>query len=121
MRKEEILQLLAFGIWRLSKGRNDVVFDNKPLDPIELVGCLILQVNEYRDAQLKVKPLVSQLPRPLEILALPRLLWHKPSHGMIKVDCDGAWVAHTKSSGTGCVFHNDCGKLLRAGVTRLPC
>ncbi|CAL9004394.1 unnamed protein product, partial [Prunus brigantina] len=35
--RDEFLPRVAFGLWRLWKGRNAVVFENQPLDPLELV------------------------------------------------------------------------------------
>ncbi|XP_021800524.1 uncharacterized protein LOC110744812 [Prunus avium] len=116
---DEILQIVAFGLWRIWKGRNAVVFERQTLDPIDLVRCLRMQTNEYRGAHSATMVLRSELVRPPDVTCPPRRTWQKPLPGSVKANCDGAWVAQTKRGGVGWVIRSEWGELLRAGGRRI--
>ncbi|CAL9030287.1 unnamed protein product [Prunus brigantina] len=101
---DKILQIVAFGLWRIWKGRNEVVFEGQSLDRMDLVRCLLMQTNEYREAHSTTMVLRSELLRPPDQTGPLRRTWQKPPSGSFKANCDGAWVAQTKRGGVGWVI-----------------
>ncbi|XP_020421443.1 uncharacterized protein LOC109949733 [Prunus persica] len=74
---DEILQIVAFGLWRIWKWRNAVVFERQSLDPMDLVRCLFMRTNEYREVHSTTKVLRSELLRPPDKTGPHRRTWQK--------------------------------------------
>ncbi|KAI5340949.1 hypothetical protein L3X38_020223 [Prunus dulcis] len=88
--------------------RNGMVFEGKMSDPRDAVECFQNQVQEFRMAQTRVKPLINELPHPPEAQVEPETSWRKPPSGVFKVNCDAAWVSQTELGIVGCcVIHMD--------------
>ncbi|CAL2239591.1 unnamed protein product [Prunus armeniaca] len=112
---QEILQVVVFGLWRLWKTRNSAVFEGSVMDPTTMVGCLHAQVQEYRAARVAAKPLINELPRPLDRVQQVPTAWTKPPHGWVKANCDGAWLQQTQKGGAGWVIRDSDGWLVQTG------
>ncbi|KAL6289403.1 hypothetical protein ACE6H2_006913 [Prunus campanulata] len=111
----DILQVCAFGLWRIWKTRNGAVFEGMRIDPLDAVECYQNQVQEFRTAQMRIKPLINSLPRPPEAQAEPVTSWRKPPYGMFKVNCDAAWVSQSQMGGVGWVVRDSFGWMVHAG------
>ncbi|XP_034198244.1 uncharacterized protein LOC117613780, partial [Prunus dulcis] len=103
--------MFAFGLWRLWKCRNLAVFEGTIMDPAEVVSCLLHQVAEFQDVQHS-----DQTPSTTLALVTPSLNvgWHKPPVGMVKINCDPAWMAPSKLGGVGWVLRDNFGILIGA-------
>lgn len=73
--EHEVIQMFAFGLWRLWKYRNLAVFEGTIMDLAEVVSCLLHQVAEFQDVQRS-----DQTPSTTLALVTPSLNvgWHKP-------------------------------------------
>ncbi|CAB4313148.1 unnamed protein product [Prunus armeniaca] len=106
----EAIQWFVFGLWRIWKARNSVVFDGVQADPAEAVHLLLQQVSEYRIAKQNLQP------QPLQPASSPvPQSWCKPPPGFLKVNCDAAWSAQRLCGGVGWVIRDSFGLLLCAG------
>ncbi|CAB4273333.1 unnamed protein product [Prunus armeniaca] len=97
----EILQACAFGLWRIWKTRNGMVFEG--------------QVQEFRIARMCVKPLINELPRSPEVQVEPVTSWQKPPSGVFKVNCDATWMAQTGMGSVGWVVRDSYGWMVLVG------
>ncbi|BFG30155.1 hypothetical protein CerSpe_164290 [Prunus speciosa] len=104
----EILQCVVFGLWRLWKSRNSVVFYGCIWDPGDCVDDFHSQMQEYKAAQTSTKPLINKLPRPPEQQDRSNCTWTKPAQGWVKANCDGAWLKQMQRGGVGWVIRDDC-------------
>ncbi|CAL9013929.1 unnamed protein product [Prunus brigantina] len=111
----EILQACAFGLWRIWKTRNGMVFEGQVTDPRDAVECFKNQVQEFRIARMCVKPFINELPRPPEAQAEPVTSWQKPPFGVLKVNCDATWMAQTGMGSVGWVVRDSYGWMVLAG------
>lgn len=100
----EILQEFIFSLWRLWKNRNDVIFNGRHQQPIEILEAWKRNITEYRN----VKEQGRQEARPSDCtiaLAVERRKeqWQKLCFGEIKINTDAAWCKDTLRSRLGWV------------------
>lgn len=111
----ELMQVLAYGLWRIWKSRNSMVFQGTVITPREAADLLTWQVGEFRGDGLTKPFLINEFPRPPEQTPQAQHKWGKPRHGVVKVNCDGAWNAQTMKGGYGWVIRDFVGWMLQAG------
>ncbi|CAB4310240.1 unnamed protein product [Prunus armeniaca] len=85
------------------------------IEPHVAVECFLNQVHEFRTAQMHGKPLINELPRPPEIQAETVTSWRKLPYGVLKVNCDAAWVSQTQMGGVGWVVRDSYGWMVQDG------
>ncbi|KAM2345316.1 hypothetical protein ACFXTH_009215 [Malus domestica] len=109
---EEIMQEYAFGLWRLWKNRNEVVFNGVHRQPSELLEVWSRNISEFRDATL-CEPVGKQPGSQSKIAPLDRgaCRWKKPAFGILKVNTDATWCKTTLRTGVGWVCRNFAGLL----------
>ncbi|KAM1655328.1 hypothetical protein ACFX2K_007610 [Malus domestica] len=113
---EEIMQEFAFGLWRLWKNRNEVVFNGVYQQPLELLEAWSRNISEFRDATLsetagkqpRCRPMIASLDRGV-------CRWEKPAFGVLKVNTDASWCKTTLRTGVGWVCRDFAGLLHGAG------
>ncbi|CAN6691608.1 unnamed protein product [Malus baccata var. baccata] len=99
-KNEEILQEFAFGLWRLWKNRNEVVFNGVHRQHLEVMTLWRKNISEYREAlspslegecKLNLKPhkMANRL----------KSHWKKPTFGTIKINTDAAWCRSSLRAG----------------------
>ncbi|CAN6691340.1 unnamed protein product [Malus baccata var. baccata] len=113
---EEIMQEFAFGLWRLWKNRNEVVFNGVHRQPSELLEAWSRNILEFRDATLCEQ--VGKLPGGLSKFApMDRGIcrWKKPAFGILKINTDASWCKTTLRTGVGWVCRDFAGLLQGAG------
>ncbi|ONI22498.1 hypothetical protein PRUPE_2G133200 [Prunus persica] len=95
------MQVLAYGLWRVWKCRNAMVFQ----------GTVITQ----REQQIYWLCMWGSFG-----MLTPRVQhkWEKPRPGVVKVNCDGTWNAQTMKGGYGWVIRDFVGWMLQAGGKR---
>ncbi|CAN6553836.1 unnamed protein product [Malus baccata var. baccata] len=113
---DDIRQEFAFGLWRLWKHRNEVIFKGihcQPLDILEAWGrstseykvCLALEVDDYS----------PRLPKTIKVPEIICTKWQKPRFGTIKINSDAAWCKDTMRMGVGWLGRDFAGLLQAAG------
>ncbi|CAN6576692.1 unnamed protein product [Malus baccata var. baccata] len=113
---EEILQEVAFGLWRLWKNRNDVVFNGVHRQHLEVMMLWRKNIYEYREAlSLSLKSEGQLISKNLKPEQSPQLHWTKPKFGIIKVNTDAAWCSSSLRTGVGWVGRDFAGLLQFAG------
>ncbi|KAM1010255.1 hypothetical protein ACFX2I_045687 [Malus domestica] len=110
------MQEFAFGLWRLWKNRNEVVFNGVHRQLLELLESWSRNISEFRDATLsategkqpRCRPMISSLDR-------GGCRWEKPAFGVLKVNTDASWCKTTLRTGVGWVCRDFAGLLHGAG------
>ncbi|CAN6710400.1 unnamed protein product [Malus baccata var. baccata] len=113
---EEILQEFAFGLWRLWKNRNEVVFNGVHRPHLEVLTLWKRNIAEYREALLPSLAEDSQLHvKPHKMVNRMKSHWKKPTFGTIKINTDAAWCRSSLRTGVGWVGRDFAGLLQFAG------
>ncbi|XP_070667822.1 uncharacterized protein [Malus domestica] len=113
---DEICQEFAFGLWRLWKNRNDVVFKGLHRQPLAVLDLWRKNINEFREAadrvdgDVKVK---AEGFHPATARTTPH--WQRPRFGTIKINTDAAWRKDSRRAGVGWVGRDFAGVLQAAG------
>ncbi|KAM1552113.1 hypothetical protein FF1_044189 [Malus domestica] len=113
---EEIMQEFAFGLWRLWKNRNEVVFNGVHRQPLEILESWRRNIAEFKDAtlgqttgdQAKGRPRNPPLDR-------GACRWVKLAFGVLKVNTDAPWCRKSLRTGVGWVCRDFAGLLHGAG------
>ncbi|KAM2003964.1 hypothetical protein ACFX15_027473 [Malus domestica] len=110
------MQEYAFGLWRLWKNRNEVVFNGVHRQPSELLEAWSRNISEFIDATL-CEPVGKQPGSQSKIAPLDRgaCRWKKPAFGILKVNTDASWCKTTLRTGVGWVCRDFAGLLQGAG------
>ncbi|CAN6584252.1 unnamed protein product [Malus baccata var. baccata] len=112
----ELMQEFVFGLWRLWKNRNDLIFKGVSHHPLDILGLWTRNLGEFRAAGTQrttsTQPNAGQ---PSLVLARRSGLWRKPGFGTIKVNTDAAWHKETLLAGVGWVARDFAGLLQAAG------
>ncbi|XP_028953894.1 uncharacterized protein [Malus domestica] len=100
----EILQEFVFGLWRLWKNKNEMVFKGGHRQPLEILELWKRNISEFRDARMQGDEGANQY-EATRVEAPTRWSeqWRKPGFGTIKVNT-GLLQAVEGSSGLFC--HN---------------
>ncbi|KAM2615219.1 hypothetical protein TB2_029752 [Malus domestica] len=89
---EEICQEFAFGLWRLWKNRNEVVFKGLHRQPIDVMDLWWKNINEFIEASARVEDDDwNKDVGPLSAAGRPSLHWQRPRYETIKINTDAAW------------------------------
>ncbi|KAM1442397.1 hypothetical protein ACFXTO_010385 [Malus domestica] len=110
---DEICQDFAFGLWRLWKNRNEVVFNGIHRQPLEILEAWRKSTTEYRASLARDS--VEYCPRsPKTIMGTGKTYgkWQKPRYGTIKINTNAAWCKNTMCMGVGWLGH-DFARLLQ--------
>ncbi|CAL9017614.1 unnamed protein product [Prunus brigantina] len=113
--RQDILQWLAIGLWRLWKNRNAAIFQGQHALPHEIALTCQKQIEEFVAAGPVSIPLIHDQPRPPEWDRSGAQTWQKPADSWMKVNCDGAWAQATMKGGAGWVARDCNGWMEMAG------
>ncbi|KAJ4976716.1 hypothetical protein NE237_001822 [Protea cynaroides] len=105
-----IFSFVAFVCWTLWPARNDLYFQNKLTDPIQVVRCAEKAFNEFKN--LSGRQDNGHVDSSLRSGTCT--YWHLPPVGYFKVNTDAALCSQTKTSGVGFIIRNFAGKVLLA-------
>ncbi|KAM2231146.1 hypothetical protein ACFX1S_015471 [Malus domestica] len=111
---EAIMQEFAFGLWRIWKNRNDVVFKGSHCQPNEILTVWRKNIGEYREA-MNHGSLDEGAVRPLKSHPMMPVLWEKPQFGTFKLNTDASWCSASFRAGAGWVIRDFAGILHAAG------
>ncbi|KAM1520037.1 hypothetical protein ACFX15_022281 [Malus domestica] len=115
-KKEEILQEVAFGLWRLWKNRNEVVFNGVHRQHLEVMTLWRKNISEYREAlSPSLEGECQLISKPHKMVNRSQSQWKKPKFGTIKVNTDAAWCRSSLRAGVGWVGCDFAGLLQTAG------
>lgn len=111
----DIMSFVAFGLRRLWKCRNERVFKEVAINPVQALQQLNTQcgeflkatVNEYQQPTVRDQSMVAN--------GIP-LSWLRPPDSFLKINCDRAWAARSKKGGLGWVVRDWYGWYLWSGA-----
>ncbi|XP_050137999.1 uncharacterized protein LOC126614383 [Malus sylvestris] len=99
---DEIRQDFAFGLWRLWKNRNEVVFNVIHRQPLEILEAWTKSITEYRVSMARDSAEYSpRLSKTIKDTGNTCGKWQKPRYGIIKINTDTAWCKSTMRMGVG--------------------
>ena len=78
-------QVFMFAVWLISKGRNQLVFKNKRLNP-KIDGDITYKALEYTHGAGKLLMSKHRI--------MKQIRWEKPSNGWRKLNVDGAFIGN---------------------------
>ena len=103
-------QVFMFAAWLIWKGRNQLVFENKRLNP-KIDGHITDKVVEY--THYASKPLMSKH------RIMKQIRWEKPSNGWRKLNVDGASIGNPSRAGGGDLLRNKNGNWIGGFARRI--
>ncbi|CAN6579067.1 unnamed protein product [Malus baccata var. baccata] len=113
--KMELLQEFVFGLWRLWKNINDIIFNHKNHEPAEILMGWRRSLAEYRNAAEKreqcMKPVLTKVAHD----GAGQKHWQKLGFGTIKINTDAAWSKVTQRASLVWVARDFAGVLQGAG------
>ncbi|KAM2209549.1 hypothetical protein ACFXTI_025394 [Malus domestica] len=113
---DEIFQEFAFGLLRLWKNKNEVIFNGLHRQPLEVVDLWRKNINEFRTASASVEANDwAKEAGSSKAANRPDLYWQRPKYGTIKINTDAAWCKNTHRAGVGWVGRDFVGVLQVAG------
>lgn len=110
------MQEFSFGLWRLWKNKNEVVFNGVHQQPLEVLKVWRRNISDFRDAMSRGSTGVG-LKSGSKTSAVDReeAKWLKQKYRFIKVNTDAAWCKNMFRTGVGWVSHDFVGLLQDAG------
>ncbi|CAN6562972.1 unnamed protein product [Malus baccata var. baccata] len=112
---DEIMQEFAFGLWRLWKNRNEVVFNGVHRQPLEILDSWRRNIAEFKDATLQTAGDQARGRRRPSSLDRGDCRWAKPKFGVLKINTDASWCRKSFRTGVGWVCRDFAGLLHGAG------
>ncbi|KAM1773057.1 hypothetical protein ACFX12_042592 [Malus domestica] len=114
--EDEIYQDFAFGLWRLWKNRNEVVFNGIHRQPLKVLKAWRKCTTEYR-VSLSQDPVDDSPKTPKTTKGAGRLSvqWQKPRYAIIKINTYAAWCKSTIRVGVGWLGRDFAGLLQATG------
>ena len=103
-------QVFMFAAWLIWKGRNQLVFENKRLNP-KIDGDITYKAVEY--THCASKPLMSKH------RIMKQIRWEKPSNGWRKLNVDGASMGNPSRAGGGDLLRNKNGNWIGGFARRI--
>ncbi|XP_068328217.1 uncharacterized protein [Pyrus communis] len=116
--RDELLQEVIFGLWRIWKCWNELAFEGKYKTPKDAIDLSRRHIQEFRDAQSEKTRAKECYGKPsTSIFAGQTFRWQRPSFGTLKINCDGAWRGILMLGGYGWMVRDFAGLLkLASGV-----
>ena len=115
-KEDEITQEFSFGLWRLWKHRNVVMFNGMHSRPEELLDIWRKNISNYRDATYKGPSEEHSSSEPVTTTeARVDGQWRKPNFGFYKINTDAAWCKSSIRMGVGWVCRDFAGLLHASG------
>ncbi|KAM2577983.1 hypothetical protein TB2_003585 [Malus domestica] len=112
---DDICQDFSFGLWRLWKNRNDVVFKGIHRQPLDILEAWRKSTSEYKDSLARnADDFSPRLPKTSKATALNCTKWQKPRFGTIKINTDAAWCKDSMHMGVGWLGRDFAGLLQAA-------
>ncbi|KAM1318319.1 hypothetical protein PS1_003509 [Malus domestica] len=113
---DEICQDFAFGLWRLWKNRNEVVFNGIHGHPLEILKTWRKSTTKYR-AFVAPEPANNchRVTKPITDSGKTSGMWQKPTYETIKINTDAAWCKNTMRMGVGWLGRDFAGLLQATG------
>ncbi|XP_050104698.1 uncharacterized protein LOC126584326 [Malus sylvestris] len=113
---DEICQDFAFGLWRLWKNRNEVVFNGIHGHPLEILETWRKSTTKYR-AFVAPEPANNchRVTKPITDYGKTSGMWQKPRYETIKIYTDAAWCKNTMHMGVGWLGRDFAGLLQATG------
>ncbi|KAM1806051.1 hypothetical protein ACFX11_029241 [Malus domestica] len=112
----EIRQDFAFGLWRLWKNRNEVVFNGIHRQPLEILEAWRKSISEYRGSLARDAAEYSpRLSKTIQGTGNTCGKWQKPRYETIKINTDATWCKSTMCMGVGWLGRDFAGLLQVAG------
>ncbi|KAM1502477.1 hypothetical protein ACFXTO_027812 [Malus domestica] len=113
---DEICQDFAFGLWRLWKNRNEVVFNGIHRQPLEILETWRKSITEYRASEaLEPADNCLRVTKPITDSGKTSGMWQKPRYGTIKINTDATWCKNTMRMRVGWLGRDFAGLLQAAG------
>ncbi|CAN6691212.1 unnamed protein product [Malus baccata var. baccata] len=113
---DDIRQEFAFGLWRLWKNRNKVIFKGIFRQPLDILEAWRKSTSEYKDCLVREdddnRPRLSKTIKASETFCTK---WQKPRFGTIKINSDAAWCKDKMRMGLGWLGRDFAGMLQAAG------
>ncbi|CAN6585727.1 unnamed protein product [Malus baccata var. baccata] len=112
----DIRQEFAFGLWRLWKNRNEVIFKGTYRQPLDILEDWRKSTSEYKDClALEDDEHRLRLPKTIKASEIFCTKWQKPRFRTIKINSDAAWCKDTMRMGVGWLGRDFAGLLQAAG------
>ncbi|XP_008244309.1 PREDICTED: uncharacterized protein LOC103342462 [Prunus mume] len=108
-RRDELLSSIAYGLWRLWKCQNSLVFEGIPIHPAEAMEIMIKQQTDFLQTREKGKETTPIQGGGGEHRSMSTQQWSCPLMDFVKINCDGAWTSQTLRGGWGWVIHDASG------------
>ncbi|XP_021833021.1 uncharacterized protein LOC110772850 [Prunus avium] len=107
--RDGLLSSIAYGLWRLWKCRNTLVFEGTTVHPAEAVEFMYKQHNEF----LQTKEQGTETTPSYGVGGVQPSMgtqqWSCPPMAFAKINCEGAWTSQTLRGGWGWVIRNASG------------
>ncbi|XP_008392737.1 uncharacterized protein [Malus domestica] len=117
--KDELLQEVVFGLSRIWKCRNALVFEGTYRTPKDAIVLSRSHIQEFRNAQPEKTREKERCWKPsTSVFAGQQVRWKRPSFGTLKINCDGAWRGKSMLGGYGWVLRDFARLLHMAGRVR---
>ncbi|CAN6583607.1 unnamed protein product [Malus baccata var. baccata] len=115
---DDIRQDFAFGLWRLWKNRNEVIFKGIIRQPLDILEAWRKSTSAYKDClEREDDDNRVRLPKITKASDTFCTKWQKPRFGTIKINSDAAWCKDTFRMGLGWLGRDFAGLLQAAGGT----
>ncbi|CAN6703250.1 unnamed protein product [Malus baccata var. baccata] len=115
---DDIRQDFAFGLWRLWKNRNEVIFKGIIRQPLDILEAWRKSTSEYKNClEREDDDNRARLPKTTKASDTFCTKWQKPRFGTIKINSDAAWCKDTFRMGLGWLGRDFAGLLQAAGGT----
>ncbi|CAN6698982.1 unnamed protein product [Malus baccata var. baccata] len=115
---DDIRHDFAFGLWRLWKHRNEVIFKGIIRQPLDILEAWRKSTSEYKDClEREDDDNRARLPKTTKASDTLCAKWQKPRFGTIKINSDAAWCKDTFRMGLGWLGRDFAGLLQAAGGT----
>ncbi|CAL2247870.1 unnamed protein product [Prunus armeniaca] len=110
-----LLTSIAYGLWRLWKCQNNLVFEGSTVHPAEAVELMIKQQTEFLQTREQGEGTTPFHGGGGDQRRTGTQHWSCPPMAFVKINCDGAWTSQTLRGGWGWVIGDAAGVFKGAG------